>query len=70
MIEIKVSWLLDIERNVPMEKIQKTVKNCFLKLLLKDLVDIVKVVYCSTKLFMVDFLSNVLHGKVMMCYLN
>ena len=56
MIEIKVSWLLDIERNVPMEKIQKTVKNCFLKLLLKDLVDIVKVVHCSTKLFMVDFL--------------
>ena len=70
MIEIKVSWLLDIERNVPMEKIQKTVKNCFLKLLLKGLVDIVKVVHCSTKLFMVDFLSNVLHEKVMMCYLN
>ena len=45
-------WLFDVERNMSIEKNQKMVKICFLKVLLIDAVNIVKVVHGSTKLLL------------------
>ena len=73
MIEIKAQkrpWLFHVERNLPI-KITEIGGNLFRKaLVLKILFNIVKVVHGSTKLFMVDLLSNGLHEKVMICYLK
>ena len=46
-------------------------ENLFIKTFVNViLVNIVKVVYGSTKLFMADLLSNELHEKAIICYLK